>query len=547
MEPRIKAASGSGLLASDHRIFAGIMENVQAHPEAEGSAAEKSSHKALLVILDGWGHGSDLSVSAIAQADTPFTDSLYRDWPNAELRTDGEFVGLPEGQMGNSEVGHLNIGAGRVVYQELQRIHVAVRSGELGRSPDLQAAFNRALITGRLLLMGLVSDGGVHSHINHLKALCDLAKQAGIEQVFIHAFTDGRDTDPHGAAKYLADLQSHLDHSTGTIASVVGRYYAMDRDQRWPRIKKAYDLLVHGIGAHTTKWQDALQASYAAGITDEFIDPIAVVDDHGQPLGIIRDGDVVLCFNFRTDRCRQITRALTQEDFAAEGMKRLNLYYVTMTEYDQKFNNVHVIFRNDDLRMTLGEVLEKAGKTQIRMAETEKYPHVTFFFSGGRETEFHGERRIMAPSPKVATYDLQPEMSALALRDALVSELRAGSADFVVLNFANADMVGHTGSMPAAIRAVETVDACLRDVVQAALEGGYAIIVTADHGNAEKMRNPDGTPNTAHTTNPVPIWLLDPRHRQTVLNSGKLADLAPTLLRLMNLEIPPEMTGNVLI
>jgi 2,3-bisphosphoglycerate-independent phosphoglycerate mutase len=501
----------------------------------------------MLVILDGWGHGPDPAVSAIAQAQTPFTDSLYRDWPHAELRTDGEFVGLPEGQMGNSEVGHLNIGAGRVVYQELLRIHRAVQSGELAGNPALRQALELAAQRGRIHFMGLISDGGVHSHTGHCKALCSLAAEAGIAEINVHAFTDGRDTDPHGGMGYLADLQEHLDTCGGRIASVVGRYYAMDRDKRWPRIRKAYDLLVKGEGRLCASWQEGVQASYDAGITDEFIEPIAVAGPDGKPCAVLQEGDVVVCFNFRTDRCRQITRALTQEAFPEEGMQPLKLHYVTMTEYDPNYRGVHVIFRNEDLRMTLGEVLERAGKTQIRIAETEKYPHVTFFFSGGREAEFQGERRIMRDSPKVATYDLQPEMSAPLLRDALVPELRAGGADFVVLNFANADMVGHTGSMPAAIHAVETVDSCLRDVVAAGLEGGYAMIITADHGNADKMRNPDGSPNTAHTTHPVPIWLVDPSHRNARLRNGKLADLAPTLLTLMGIPVPPEMTGEVLL
>ena len=505
------------------------------------------SRKAMLVILDGWGHGTDPAVSAIAKANTPFVDSLYRDWPNAELRTDGEFVGLPEGQMGNSEVGHLNIGAGRVVYQELLRIHNAVHDGELASNKTLQDAFEQAKKGGKLHLMGLVSYGGVHSHTKHLEALCDLAQKAGLTEVYIHAFTDGRDTDPHGAKGYLAGLQAHLDHSVGKIASVIGRYFAMDRDQRWPRIQKAYDLMVHGKGAAFASWQDGLEASYADGITDEFIEPFFVSGADGQPMANMAENDVVICFNFRTDRCRQITRALTQEAFPEQAMKPIPLHYVTMTQYDHHFKNVHIIFENDDLKMTLGEVLEKAGKTQIRIAETEKYPHVTFFFSGGRENEFKGERRIMAPSPKVATYDLQPSMSAHSLRDQLVPELRSGSADFVVLNFANADMVGHTGSMEAAIEAVETVDACLKDVVEAGLAGGYAILVTADHGNADKMRNPDGSPNTAHTTNPVPVWLIDPERKNAELHNGKLADLAPTLLTLMNLTIPKEMTGKILI
>jgi 2,3-bisphosphoglycerate-independent phosphoglycerate mutase len=508
-----------------------------------------NTRKALLVILDGWGHGPDPDASAIAQANTPFTDSLYKDWPNAELRTDGEFVGLPEGQMGNSEVGHLNIGAGRVVYQELLRIHKAIESGELAGNTVLQEAFAQAREGNRKLhLLGLVSDGGVHSHIGHLKGLLDLVADAGLsERCFVHAFTDGRDTDPHGGEGYLQDLLGHMQGSGARLASIVGRYFAMDRDKRWPRIRKAYDLLVHGKGKASTDALEALRASYAEGTTDEFIEPIVLTDAEGQALAPIAEGDVVLFFNFRTDRCRQIVTALSQEAFPEEDMKPLDLHLVTMSQYDKQFQNVQVLLHKENIAMTMGETLEKVGCSQIRIAETEKYPHVTFFFSGGRETEFRNERRILVPSPKVATYDMQPEMSAPGLRDALVPELRNGTADFVVLNFANADMVGHTGSMDAAIQAVETVDACLKDVVEAALEGEYAMLVTADHGNADKMRNADGSPNTAHTTNPVPVWLIDPQRKDAVLNKGKLADLAPTLLYLMGLEVPPEMTGDNLV
>lgn len=508
-----------------------------------------NTRKALLVILDGWGHGPNADASAIAKAETPFTDSLYRDWPNAELRTDGEFVGLPEGQMGNSEVGHLNIGAGRVVYQELLRIHKALESGELARNPVLQDVFARAREGQRKLhLLGLVSDGGVHSHIGHLKGLLDLVQEAGLsDRCFVHAFTDGRDTDPQGGEGYLKDLLAHMQLSGAKLASVVGRYFAMDRDKRWPRIRKAYDLLVHGKGSPATEALDALRASYANGTTDEFVEPIAMTDEDGAPLATISEDDVVLFFNFRTDRCRQIVTALSQQAFPEEGMKPLALQVATMTEYDKQFQNVEVLLRKENIAMTIGETLEKAGCSQIRIAETEKYPHVTFFFSGGRETEFDGERRILVPSPKVATYDMQPEMSAPGLRDALLPELRNGTADFVVLNFANADMVGHTGSMESAIKAVETVDACLKDVVEAALEGEYAMLVTADHGNADKMRNADGSPNTAHTTFPVPVWLIDPKRKEATLKNGKLADLAPSLLGMMGLEVPAEMTGEHLV
>ena len=509
-------------------------------------STDQSSSRALLVILDGWGHGQDPEVSAIARANTPFIDSLYKDWPNAELRTDGEFVGLPEGQMGNSEVGHLNIGAGRIVYQELLRIHRAVEDGSFAANSVLRDAMLKAKMDGRTVhLMGLVSDGGVHSHINHLKALSSLATELGISDLAIHAFMDGRDTDPEGGVPYLKDLEAHLENNAGTIASVVGRYYAMDRDRRWPRIKKAYDLLTKGTGSKTENAVEALQASYDSGVTDEFIEPICV-ERNGAPVGLIKPGDTVICFNFRTDRCRQITTALTQQDMPDEGMSTMDLHYVTMTRYDESFEGVHVVFEKDDLKDTLGEVLSREGKTQIRIAETEKYPHVTFFFSGGREEAFEGEERLIVASPKVATYDLQPEMSAPEVRDSIAPRLRNADVDFVCLNFANADMVGHTGDMQAAITACETVDSCARSVVEAAIEGGYNILVTADNGNADKMKNPDGSANTAHTTNPVPVFLYTPSGNHKIRN-GKLGDLAPTILGLMELSQPEAMTGEILV
>jgi 2,3-bisphosphoglycerate-independent phosphoglycerate mutase len=502
--------------------------------------------KVILVIMDGWGLGQVESADAIRAANTPFVDSLYHQYPNTTLVTCGEEVGLPEGQMGNSEVGHLNLGAGRIVYQELQRINVAVRSGELARNEGLLALIGYAKTNGKPLhLMGLVSDGGVHSHTKHLVAILDICKENGLSEVYIHAFTDGRDTDPKGGLGYVSELEAHLPGSVGAIASVSGRYYAMDRDNRWERIQKAYDALVHGRGETATSATGAIRASYEKGVTDEFILPTIITRD-GAPLATIREGDAVLCFNFRTDRCREITRALTQTEFPTYGMSPLKLYYATMTEYDATFQDVHVLFYNDNLNQTLGEVVAANGLKQIRIAETEKYPHVTFFFSGGREQPFEGEQRIMVPSPKVATYDLQPEMSALPMTDAIVSELGREEAAFVCLNFANADMVGHTGVWDAVIKAVETVDACVARVVTTALEHGYTVFLTADHGNSDYLVNPDGSPNTAHTTNPVPLFIIDKEWRGTV-RPGKLGDIAPTILKMMGLPIPAEMSGNILI
>ncbi|WP_343700285.1 2,3-bisphosphoglycerate-independent phosphoglycerate mutase [Chitinophaga sp.] len=503
--------------------------------------------RAILIIMDGWGQGRVPAADAIAHANTPFVDSLYEQYPHSSLITCGEDVGLPEGQMGNSEVGHLNIGAGRIVYQELQRINVAIRTGELAANKALTAAMDYAIQNNKPLhLIGLVSDGGVHSHINHLKALTTIAQQRGLKKVFVHAFTDGRDTDPKSGLAYLEDLEQHLQQTTGQIASVTGRYYAMDRDKRWERVKLAYDALVHGVGTPTQNLLTAIKASYAEGITDEFIKPVIVTDAAQKPLATIQEGDAVLCFNFRTDRCREITEVLTQQAFPDYGMQPLALNYTTMTEYDKSFHGVHVIFDNDNLVMTLGEVLEQHGKTQIRIAETEKYPHVSFFFSGGRETPFQGEKRLLVPSPKVATYDLQPEMSANELTAAIIPELEQRTADFIVLNFANADMVGHTGVWPAAIKAVETVDACVAKVVTTALLNDYVIFLTADHGNSDYMINEDGTPNTAHTLNPVPFFIISQDFKGAVKN-GKLGDIAPTILHFMGLPVPKEMTGNLLV
>jgi 2,3-bisphosphoglycerate-independent phosphoglycerate mutase len=505
------------------------------------------NRKVLLMILDGWGIATNKEVSAVDKANTPFIDSLYPRYPHSKLEASGLAVGLPEGQMGNSEVGHMNIGAGRVVYQDLVRINKAIDERQFDTNPVLTAAFDYAKSSGRAFhLIGLVSDGGVHSHIRHLIGVLEAAHRKGLKNVFVHAFTDGRDTDPKSGLGFLDELQDAMRRTTGQLASVVGRYYAMDRDHRWERVRVAYDLLVHGKGEPTQDVRAAVMDSYAKGVTDEFIKPIVITDNAGHPVATIRDGDVVFCFNFRTDRGRQITEVLTQKDIPDHGMKKLNLHYITMTIYDDTFQGVKPVFEKDNLDNTLGEVLANAGKKQIRIAETEKYPHVTFFFSGGRETPFEGEKRILCPSPKVPTYDLKPAMSAPDIRDSIIPELERQSADFICLNFANPDMVGHTGVFEAAVKACETVDQCAGRVTEAALANGYTTIIIADHGNADIMINPDGTPNTAHTTNLVPCILVDREYRGTI-RDGKLGDLAPTILTLMGIPIPPQMTGNVLI
>jgi 2,3-bisphosphoglycerate-independent phosphoglycerate mutase len=503
-----------------------------------------NTKKTILVIMDGWGLGKVKTSDAIQNANVPFVSSLYHKFPNTTLVTCGEEVGLPEGQMGNSEVGHLNLGAGRIVYQELQRINVAIRTGEFQKNEPLLKAIRFAKANNKPLhLIGLVSDGGVHSHTYHVKAIASLCKEEGFQNLLIHAFTDGRDTDPKSGLGYLTDLQQHLEKTTGAIATITGRYYAMDRDKRWERVKLAYDAMVNGIGTISNDVLGEVKKSYEQNITDEFIQPIINGDVANSK---IQNGDVVISFNFRTDRCREITEVLTQKDFPEFGMQKLDLHYTTMTQYDHSFKNVQVVFEKDDLKNTLGEILEKNGKTQIRIAETEKYPHVTFFFSGGREAPFEGEKRLMAPSPKVATYDLKPEMSALELTESIIPEINNKTADFICLNFANADMVGHTGVWNAIIKAVETVDACVEKVVTAALENDYTVFLTADHGNADYALNEDGSPNTAHSLNLVPLFVIDKDWKGS-LKSGKLGDIAPTILTVMGLTIPAEMTGDVLI
>lgn len=499
------------------------------------------------MILDGWGIATNKAVSAIDKANTPFIDSLYTRYPHSKLEASELAVGLPVGQMGNSEVGHMNIGAGRIVYQDLVRINKAIDEKELDKNPVLLEAFAYAKQNNKNVhFMGLLSDGGVHSHIDHLKGLVTIAHNNQVNNLYIHAFTDGRDTDPKGGVAYLSDLNNHLSKTTGRVASIVGRYYAMDRDKRWERVKLAYDLLVKGVGEKSTDLVKSLEDSYNNNVTDEFVKPIVAVDANQNPIGTIQPGDVVLCFNFRTDRGRQITQVLTQQNFPEQDMKTIPLHYVTLTNYDDSFIGVRTIFDKDNLEKTLGEVVADAGKKQIRIAETEKYPHVTFFFSGGREEPFKGESRILCPSPKVATYDLQPQMSAFEIKDKIIVELNKREVDFVCLNFANPDMVGHTGVFEAAVKACETVDSCAEKVTEAALRNGYSCIIIADHGNADIMINEDGSPNTAHTTNLVPCILVDDQYKGKLKN-GKLGDLAPTILTLMGIAIPPQMTGNVLL
>ena len=502
--------------------------------------------KVILMILDGWGKSPDPKVSAIANAKTPFVDGLYQKYPNGNLLTDGMNVGLPEGQMGNSEVGHMNIGAGRIVYQDLAKINLAIKENTLKDEKVLNSALKYAHENNKPIhFLGLLSDGGVHSHTSHLKGLIEACENFGIEKSYVHAFTDGRDVDPKSGITYLKDLEQFCADKNTQLASVIGRYYAMDRDKRWERVKLAYNLLVNGKGEKTTRIEEAIQKSYDNDVTDEFIKPIVVTDSNGAPRAQISEGDVVVFFNFRTDRGRELTHVLSQEDMHEYNMHKLSLYYVTMTNYDDSFKGVHVVYNKENIRETLGEVLAKAGKKQIRIAETEKYPHVTFFFNGGREMPFEGEERILCPSPKVATYDLKPEMSAYEIKDAIIPELEKGEVDFVCLNFANPDMVGHTGDMQAAIKACETVDHCAEQVIKTALDHGYTTLVIADHGNCDTMVNPDGSPNTAHTTNPVPLIVVDPDLKE--VKDGVLGDLAPTILKMMGLPKPELMTQNSLV
>ncbi|MBN8703690.1 MAG: 2,3-bisphosphoglycerate-independent phosphoglycerate mutase [Bacteroidetes bacterium] len=501
--------------------------------------------KTALIILDGWGIGNGSKSDAIANANTPFYKDLIKNYPNSTLKTSGKDVGLPHGQMGNSEVGHLNIGAGRIVFQDLEKVNNAIETGVFDENVVINEAFEYALKSNKAVhFMGLLSDGGVHSHQEHLHKLCSMASEKGV-RFFVHVFTDGRDTDPKGGYEYVSKLQSHLERVGGKIASLIGRYYAMDRDKRWERIKLAYNLLVKGEGEKTKDILSSIKDAYANNVTDEFIKPLVRVDNSGNPIALIQENDVVFCYNFRTDRCREITQVLTQMDMPEFQMKAMPLHYVTMTKYDATFKKVQVVFDKDDLEMTLGEVLEKNNKTQIRISETEKYPHVTFFFSGGREQEFLGEKRILIPSPKVATYDLQPEMSAMQLTEAILPEFQKAEADFICLNFANADMVGHTGDYNAVVKAVETVDSCLERIVNAGIQSGYSFIIIADHGNADYMVNDDGSPNTAHTTNPVPCILIDKDYKS--ISNGRLADIAPTILKLMNITPPKQMDGVALV
>ncbi len=502
--------------------------------------------KALLMILDGWGIGNKSKSDVIFNGETPYIDNLLKEYPNSQILTDGENVGLPKGQMGNSEVGHLNIGAGRVVYQDLVKINKAIEDNSIAENPILIEAFNYAKNNDKAVhLIGLVSDGGVHSSDKHLYKLCDLTKDYGLDKVFIHAITDGRDTDPKSGKGYTEQLENHLITSNGIIADLIGRYYTMDRDKRWERVKVGYDMMIKGEGKKVKNIVQAIQESYNKDVTDEFILPVVKVDENNQPIGKIKEGDLVLCFNFRTDRLREITTVLTQQDMPEHDMQTLNLHYLTMTRYDESFKNIKIVYAKENVKNTMGELLEKAGKKQLRIAETEKFAHVTFFFSGGRDKEFENEKRILIPSPKVATYDLQPEMSAYKVTDALVKELKKQEHDFICLNFANGDMVGHTGIYKAILKAVKTVDECVEKVVETAKNNGYSVLIIADHGNADFAENSDGSPNTAHSLNPVPCILIDQNY--TKINDGILADVVPTLLSIMDMEIPEDMTGRVLV
>lgn len=498
------------------------------------------------MILDGWGKSPDPAVSAIANANVPFINGLYKKYPNANLLTDGMNVGLPEGQMGNSEVGHMNLGAGRIVYQDLAKINLAIQNDTLKNEAVLKTAFEHAKANNKAVhFLGLVSDGGVHSHINHLEGLVNIADSYGLADVFIHAFTDGRDVDPKSGKDFIAQTEAFCKNTNAKLASITGRYYAMDRDKRWERVQLAYDALVRGKGTLSSNATQSIQESYDADVTDEFIKPIIMTNEHNEAVAKIKKDDVIIFFNFRTDRGRELTEVLSQQDFPEFNMKPLPLYYVTLTNYDASYKNVHVVFNKENIKDTLGEVLAEHGKKQIRIAETEKYPHVTFFFNGGQETPFDGEKRLLCPSPKVATYDLKPEMSAYDIRDAIIPELKTGEADFVCLNFANPDMVGHTGDFQAAVKACEVVDECSKAIIEVAQKNGYSTIVIADHGNCDTMINPDGSPNTAHTTNPVPIILVDEDIK--TIKDGVLGDIAPTVLHMIGIPQPELMTQKSLV
>lgn len=504
------------------------------------------SKKALLMILDGWGLGDQKKDDVIFNTPTPYWDYLMSTYPHSQLQASGENVGLPDGQMGNSEVGHLNIGAGRVVYQDLVKINRACADNSIMKNPEIVSAFSYAKENGKNIhFMGLTSNGGVHSSLVHLFKLCDIAKEYNINNTFIHCFMDGRDTDPKSGKGFIEELSAHCEKSAGKVASIIGRYYAMDRDKRWERVKEAYDLLVNGVGETASDPVAAVQKSYDEGVTDEFIKPIACVGADGKPQGLIQPDDLVIFFNFRNDRAKELTIVLTQEDMADFGMHKMPLYYCCMTPYDAKFQGLHILFDKENVNNTIGEYVASQGLKQLRIAETEKYAHVTFFLNGGREDKFTNEERILIPSPKVATYDLKPEMSAYEVKDALVAELNKGKFDFICLNFANGDMVGHTGVYEAIVKAVKAVDACVREVVEAAKANGYEVVLIADHGNADHAENADGTPNTAHSLNPVPIVVVSDRVKS--VQNGVLADVAPTVLKLMGLDQPAEMTGKVLV
>lgn len=506
------------------------------------------SKKALLIICDGWGLGNHTKSDVISMTPTPYWDYLLANYPHSQLQASGENVGLPDGQMGNSEVGHLNIGAGRILYQDLVKINLACRDNSIMQNPEIQKAYSYAKNNNKSIhFLGLVSDGGVHSSLEHLFKLTEISKEYGIDKSYVHCFMDGRDTDPRSGKAFIEQLENHLTKTGGKIASIIGRYYAMDRDKRWDRVKQAYDLMVHGVGTPVTDTVKAISDSYAAELTDEFIKPIVQVDAAGNPVGKIEEGDVVLFFNYRNDRAKELTVVLSQKDMPEEGMKTIpNLQYFTMTPYDPNYKNVNIIFDKDNVQNTLGEYLSSLGKKQLHIAETEKYAHVTFFFNGGREAEFDGEERILIPSPKVATYDLQPEMSAYGVKDALVAEINKQKFDFIVVNYANGDMVGHTGIYEAIQKAVVAVDACLKETVEAAKANAYEVIIIADHGNADNAVNEDGSPNTAHSLNPVPFVYIS-ENKEVTLQNGVLADVAPSLCKIMGIPQPKEMTGKNLI